>query len=66
MFVCGWCWGRFSWLWERLSGWQKDQVEAAAKTALARLEGLLVLPGVRRGCWPAGSPTAWRRPAARR
>ncbi|MEU9796430.1 hypothetical protein AB0E27_38730 [Streptomyces sparsogenes] len=34
-----------SWLWERLSGWQQDQVEAAANTELARLEGLLRLPG---------------------
>nr|WP_202453551.1 hypothetical protein [Streptomyces sp. SID4913] len=34
-----------SWLWEQLSGWQQDQVEAAAKTELARLEGLLALPG---------------------
>ncbi|MFB7955847.1 hypothetical protein [Streptomyces sp. NPDC056045] len=34
-----------AWLWERLSGWQQDQVEAAAKTELARLEGLLALPG---------------------
>ncbi|WPO76261.1 hypothetical protein [Streptomyces sp. KN37] len=37
--------GPVSWLWERLSGWQQDQVEAAAKTELARLEGLLALPG---------------------
>ena len=28
-------------LWERLSGWQQDQVEAAAKAELAHLEGLL-------------------------
>ncbi|MEU7088036.1 hypothetical protein [Streptomyces achromogenes] len=28
-------------LWERLSGWQQDQVEAAAKTELNRLAGLL-------------------------
>ncbi|WP_455678417.1 hypothetical protein [Streptomyces atroolivaceus] len=34
-----------AWLWKRLSGWQQDQVEAAAKTELARLEGLLTLPG---------------------
>ncbi|MFI0192112.1 hypothetical protein ACH4PW_31780 [Streptomyces sp. NPDC017082] len=34
-----------AWLWEQLSGWQQDQVEAAAKTELARLEGLLALPG---------------------
>lgn len=33
------------WLWERLSGWQRDQVEATAKAELARLEGLLALPG---------------------
>ncbi|WP_410540547.1 hypothetical protein [Streptomyces sp. KL2] len=32
-------------LWERLSGWQQDQVEAAAKTEMARLAGLLALPG---------------------
>lgn len=32
-------------LWERLSGWQQDQVEAAAKTELARLESLLPAPG---------------------
>ncbi|MET9656825.1 hypothetical protein [Streptomyces sp. NPDC006510] len=37
--------GPVAWLWERLSGWQQDQVEAAAKTELARLEGLLALPG---------------------
>ncbi|WP_344084355.1 hypothetical protein [Streptomyces stramineus] len=34
-----------AWLWERLSGWQQDQVEAATKTELAHLEGLLALPG---------------------
>lgn len=34
-----------SWLWKRLSGWQQNQVEAAAKTELAHLEGLLALPG---------------------
>ncbi|MEU5403614.1 hypothetical protein ABZ348_30485 [Streptomyces sp. NPDC005963] len=34
-----------SWLWEGLSGWQQDRVEAAAKAELARLEGLLALPG---------------------
>ncbi len=28
-------------LWERLSGWQQDQVEAAAKAELSRLAGLL-------------------------
>ncbi|WP_060889401.1 hypothetical protein, partial [Streptomyces scabiei] len=37
--------GPVAWLWERLSGWQQDQVEAAVKTELARLEGLLALPG---------------------
>ncbi|WP_229849107.1 hypothetical protein [Streptomyces melanogenes] len=37
--------GPVSWLWERLSGWQQDQVEAATRTELARLEGLLALPG---------------------
>lgn len=30
---------------ERLSGWQQDEVEAAAKTELARLEGLLTQQG---------------------
>lgn len=34
-----------AWLWERLSRWQQNQVEAAAKTEMARLEGLLALPG---------------------
>ncbi|MDQ0904116.1 hypothetical protein QFZ22_000101 [Streptomyces canus] len=37
--------GPVSGLWERLSGWQQDQVEAATKAELARLEGLLALPG---------------------
>ncbi|MFJ2575001.1 hypothetical protein ACIOYT_31870 [Streptomyces halstedii] len=37
--------GPVSWLWERLSGWQQDQVEAAAKTELAQLAGLGVAPG---------------------
>ncbi|MGW4205049.1 hypothetical protein [Streptomyces sp. NPDC004726] len=37
--------GPVSWLWEQLSGWRQDQVEAAAKTEPARLEGLLALPG---------------------
>ncbi|MGW1658430.1 diguanylate cyclase domain-containing protein [Streptomyces atratus] len=37
--------GPVSWLWERLSGWQQDQVEAAVKAELAGLEGLLALPG---------------------
>ncbi|MEE1943073.1 hypothetical protein V1L54_27325 [Streptomyces sp. TRM 70361] len=32
-------------LWERLNGWQQNQVEAAAKTELARLEGLLAQQG---------------------
>ncbi|MFB6807636.1 hypothetical protein [Streptomyces sp. NPDC056387] len=36
--------GPASWLWERLSGWQQDQVEAAAKAELAQLEGLGVAP----------------------
>jgi hypothetical protein len=31
-------------LWERLSGWQQDQVVAAAKTELVRLAGLLMRP----------------------
>ncbi|MFJ7416357.1 hypothetical protein ACIQWZ_36990 [Streptomyces sp. NPDC098077] len=29
-----------SWLWERLSGWQQDQVAAAAKAELSQLAGL--------------------------
>ncbi|WP_435887881.1 hypothetical protein [Streptomyces chartreusis] len=33
-----------AWLWERLSGWQQDQVEAAVKTELAQLAGLGVAP----------------------
>ncbi|EST17907.1 hypothetical protein M878_46135 (plasmid) [Streptomyces roseochromogenus subsp. oscitans DS 12.976] len=37
--------GPVAWLWQRLSRWQQDQVEAAAKTELARLESLLALPG---------------------
>ncbi|MFJ3673676.1 hypothetical protein ACIPSE_45265 [Streptomyces sp. NPDC090106] len=37
--------GPVSWLWERLSGWQQDQVAAAAKTELAHLEGLLAFQG---------------------
>ncbi|WP_308010643.1 hypothetical protein [Streptomyces olivaceus] len=36
--------GPISWLWERLSGWQQDQVEAAAKAELAQLAGLGVAP----------------------
>ncbi|MEU5824904.1 hypothetical protein [Streptomyces sp. NPDC047803] len=36
--------GPVSWLWERLSGWQQDQVEAAAKAELAQLVGLGVAP----------------------
>ncbi|MFI2214938.1 hypothetical protein [Streptomyces sp. NPDC020141] len=36
--------GPVSWLWERLSGWQQDQVEAAAKTELAQLAGLGMAP----------------------
>ncbi|MFE1442966.1 hypothetical protein [Streptomyces sp. NPDC058739] len=31
-------------LWERLSGWQQDQVEAAAKAEIARLAGMLTWP----------------------
>ncbi|MGW7645443.1 hypothetical protein [Streptomyces bobili] len=31
-------------LWERLSGWQQDQVEAAAKAELAHLAGMLMRP----------------------
>jgi hypothetical protein len=37
--------GPVSGLWERLSGWQQGRVEEAAKAELARLEGLLALPG---------------------
>ncbi|OEJ36316.1 hypothetical protein [Streptomyces agglomeratus] len=37
--------GPVSWLWEQLSGWQQDQVEAAAKAEIKRLEGLLEHPG---------------------
>ncbi|WP_331720689.1 hypothetical protein OG543_30265 (plasmid) [Streptomyces sp. NBC_01178] len=36
--------GPVSWLWEQLSGWQQDQVEAATKTELAQLAGLGVAP----------------------
>ncbi|WP_239577181.1 hypothetical protein [Streptomyces californicus] len=32
--------GPVSWLWERLSGWQQDQVAATAKAELSQLEGL--------------------------
>ncbi|MFK0120762.1 hypothetical protein [Streptomyces sp. NPDC090994] len=32
--------GPVSWLWERLSGWQQDQVEASAKAELAHMAGL--------------------------
>ncbi|MFD3621496.1 hypothetical protein ACFWWT_41115 [Streptomyces sp. NPDC058676] len=31
-------------LWARLSGWQQDQVEAAAKAELSRLAGMLMRP----------------------
>lgn len=31
-------------LWERLSGWQQDQVEAAAKAEMTRLAGMLMRP----------------------
>ncbi|MET7344614.1 hypothetical protein [Streptomyces sp. NPDC005547] len=31
-------------LWERLSGWQQDQVQAATKAALGRMTGLGVMP----------------------
>ncbi|MGW1106139.1 hypothetical protein [Streptomyces sp. NPDC002540] len=37
--------GPVAWLWEQLSGWQQDQMEAAAKAELARLKGLLAVPG---------------------
>ncbi|MCX4231777.1 hypothetical protein [Streptomyces ortus] len=36
--------GPVAWLWERLSGWQQDQVEAAVKAELAQLAGLGVAP----------------------
>ncbi|MGW5401379.1 hypothetical protein [Streptomyces sp. NPDC003952] len=36
--------GPVAWLWERLSGWQQDQVEAAAKAELAHMAGLGVAP----------------------
>ncbi|MEV7683244.1 hypothetical protein AB0O64_32585 [Streptomyces sp. NPDC088341] len=36
--------GPVSWLWERLNGWQQNQVEAAAKTELTQLAGLLTRP----------------------
>lgn len=36
--------GPVSWLWEQLSGWQQDQVEAATKAELSRLTGLLNHP----------------------
>ncbi|MDQ0701052.1 hypothetical protein [Streptomyces sp. W4I9-2] len=32
--------GPVSWLWERLSGWQQDQVAAAARAELSQLAGL--------------------------
>ncbi|MFC8705903.1 hypothetical protein ACFUIV_27510 [Streptomyces anulatus] len=32
------------WLWKRLSGWQQDQVEAAAKAELVQLAGLGLAP----------------------
>ncbi|MGW5295917.1 hypothetical protein [Streptomyces bacillaris] len=32
--------GPVSWLWGQLSGWQQDQVEAAAKAELAQMAGL--------------------------
>ncbi|MFD3641828.1 hypothetical protein [Streptomyces griseus] len=35
--------GPVSWLWQRLSRWQQDQVEAAVKAELAQLTGLGVL-----------------------
>ncbi|MFJ5129889.1 hypothetical protein ACIP80_32985 [Streptomyces sp. NPDC088555] len=37
--------GPVAWLWGRLSGWQQDQVEAAAKVELVCLKGLLAVPG---------------------
>ncbi|MFB6876341.1 hypothetical protein [Streptomyces sp. NPDC056323] len=37
--------GPVAWLWEQLSGWQQGRVEAATKAELARLKGLLAVPG---------------------
>ncbi|GGU49319.1 hypothetical protein GCM10010211_11830 [Streptomyces albospinus] len=53
-------------LWERLNGWQQDQVEVATKMELARLAGLLVQPETAPRL-PADRLTdrRWRRPAAR-
>ncbi|MFD8627932.1 hypothetical protein ACFV4E_29345 [Streptomyces hygroscopicus] len=36
--------GPVAWLWERLNGWQQDQVEEAAETELGRLKDLLMQP----------------------
>ncbi|MDP9607804.1 hypothetical protein JOF35_000081 [Streptomyces demainii] len=36
--------GPVAWLWERLNGWQQDQVEEAAKRELGRLKNLLMQP----------------------
>ncbi|WP_309142657.1 hypothetical protein [Streptomyces javensis] len=36
--------GPVAWLWERLNGWQQEQVEAAAKRELGRLKNLLMQP----------------------
>ncbi len=36
--------GPVAWLWERLSGWQQDQVEAATQVELAQLASLGVAP----------------------
>ncbi|MGW0925964.1 hypothetical protein ACWD3J_44090 [Streptomyces sp. NPDC002755] len=36
--------GPVSGLWKRLSGWQQDQVEAAAKAEVKRLAGMLMQP----------------------
>ncbi|MFD4756357.1 hypothetical protein [Streptomyces sp. NPDC058426] len=33
-----------TWLWDRLSGWQQQQIETAARAELVRLAGLVALP----------------------
>ncbi|MFB8033810.1 hypothetical protein ACFC5Z_12775 [Streptomyces sp. NPDC056004] len=37
--------GPVAWLWEQLTGWQQGRVEAATEAELARLKGLLAVPG---------------------
>ncbi|MFC8247599.1 hypothetical protein [Streptomyces chartreusis] len=36
--------GPVAWLWERLSGWQQDQVTSAVKAELSHLAGMLMQP----------------------